>query len=454
MTFPSTDPLPPRGCPAHTGRTRLYGPEFTADPKRVYTKLREDHGAIAPVELAPGTPAHLVLTYDAVLEVVRNPNTFPRDPRRWQAMQAPDNPVLPLMGYRPNCMFTDGSEHQHLRAAITDSLDRVNPNQLRNFVEGTARSIIGGFSANGSADLVADYALPLSLDVANYLFGCPPDLGARHKAGMQSMFDMIDAEKAGAELIQSMRELIALKRREPGHDLPTWMMAHPNRLTDDQLVHQLIVLMGAGTEPQRNLIANGIRLLLSDDRFAGDLTGGSMPVEEALDEILWTDPPIANYCASYPPVDVDFHGTRLPAHQPLVLSFAAANLDPALADHRARNRAHLAWSAGVHTCPAQQSARVIAVAAIETLLDALPDLRLAIPDEQLEWRPGGFHRALAALPVHWPPVLSVGEPERQSNAQSESSTPPPATSSPKTPVSSNTSPRRWWNTLANWWAGR
>src|SRR5205823_505088 len=170
--------------------------------------------------------------------------------------------------------------------------------------------------------------------------------------------------------------------------------------------------MGAGTEPEQNLIANGLRLLLSDERFAGDLSGGSLPVEDALDEVLWTDPPMANYAATYPVQDIDFAGVRLPEGEPVVISFAAANTDPALAsEHRASNRAHLAWSAGPHTCPAQGQARLIASVAIERILDGLPDLELAVPVDQLEWRPGPFHRALASLPVRFPPVSVPVQPD-------------------------------------------
>ena len=82
------------------------------------------------------------------------------------------------------------------------------------------------------------------------------------------------------------------------------------------MIHTLVVLMGAGTEPQQNLIANALRLLLSDDRFAGDLSGGSLPVEDALDEVLWTDPPMANYAVHYPVRDVTVRGRAAEGRRP------------------------------------------------------------------------------------------------------------------------------------------
>lgn len=391
-------------------RAPLYGPDFAADPSGVYAALRT-HGSLAPVELAPGVPATLVIGYQAALAVLRDPVTFPRDPRRWQGTVPADSPLLPMMMYRPNCLFTDGEVHARLRSAVSDSLDRIDVTTLRGYVEHSADQLIDRFASVGSADLLTEYAKPLPLLVFNQLFGCPPDIGDRLLRGMSGIFDGVDAEAANAELTQGVIDLITLKRTRPGADVTSWLIAHPARLTDEELLHQMVVLMGGGTEPELNLIANGLRLLLSDARFAGDLSGGSLPVDDALDEILWTDPPLANYSTTYPTRDVILDGTRLPAGQPVVLSFAGANTDPA----RGRvtntgNRAHLAFGAGPHTCPAKGHARLIASVALERLLDRVPDIELAVPADHLTWRPGPFHRALNSLPVHFPATMPPPAP--------------------------------------------
>lgn len=506
MTQPTHRPAPPPGCPAHAAEpgppgtpgnpgVPLYGPDFAADPKRVYSKLRQQYGACAPVELAPGAGATLVTSYHAALHVLRSTETFGKDARRWRALAdgrvAADNPVVPMMAYRPNCLLTEGHEHRRLRSAVEDSLGRVDPNALRGYVEHSADELIDHFAARGEADILGEYAAVLPLLVFNQLFGCPPELGDRLVEGMRGIFDGIDAERANALLTTTVLDLIALKRRQPGADVTSWLMAHPARLSDEELIHQLVLMMGAGTEPEQNLIANGLLLLLSDDRFAGTLNGGSLPVEDALDEVLWTDPPMANYGVHYPFYDVELEGARLHAGEPVVISFAAANTDPALiTDQRAGNRAHLAWSAGPHACPAQNSARLIAAVAIEKLLDRLPDMDLAVPAEKLTWRPGPFHRALDALPVRFPPVaaplpaatptapvatpypaqasvpasgpLGASAPYAEtpgdsrwkpSTAQS-SSTPPAATSTPRQPASQASGRRSVLSSLARWWRGR
>ncbi|MEU8121896.1 cytochrome P450 [Spirillospora sp. NPDC049024] len=399
----TTDQSYPGGPYAEPERVALYGPEFAKDPQSAYARMRA-YGDFAPVELSPGVPATLVLGYDAALEILRDPATFPRCSEVWEEEVGPECPVLPMMMSRPNALFTNGSVHARLRSVIVESLDRVDPVSLRESTARSADSLIDRFTGDGKADLIGQYARTLPLLVFNAMFGCPRDIGDKLVRGMSAIFDTVSAEEGNALLVEATGELVAHKRAHPGADVTSWMMSHPAGLDDLEMAHQLILLVGAGTEPEQNLIANGILLLLSDDRFGGDLSGGSLPVEDALDEILWTDPPMANYGTTFPRQDIDFHGYRLPAHQPVLVSYAAANTDPSRASaDRKGNRAHLSYAGGPHTCPAKSHSRLIASVAIETLLDRLPDVELAVPAEHLEWRPGPFHRALTALPVTFPP---------------------------------------------------
>ncbi|MFF3326321.1 cytochrome P450 [Streptomyces sp. NPDC002889] len=469
MTTPRSarDAVPPPGCPAHAGAPtveHLYGPEFAADPMASYSRLRA-HGSVAPVDIAPGVRTWLVTGYQTALEVLRSPERFSKDPRRWRALAdgtvPADSPVVPMMMYRPNALWADGDEHSRLRGAITDSLGHVDPDALRGYVEHSADTLIDRIGPKARADLLNEYGAVLPLLVFNQLFGCPPDIGDKLVEGMSGIFDAnADSEKANAVLTEGVAELVALKREQPGPDVTSWLMAHPAGLTDEEMMHQLVVLMGAGTEPQQNLICNGLRLLLSDDRFAGDLAGGSMPVEDAIDEVLWTDPPLANYAIHYPLHDLELDGTLVCEGEPILISLAATNNDPSLVgDRRTGNRAHLAWSAGPHTCPAKSPARLIAAVALEKLLDRLPDIELEVSDDELEWRQGPFHRALTALPVRFPPISPTGRPPggagRNANPDLSSSIPPaPASTAGEEPGPANMTRQRWWNSLARWWHGR
>lgn len=383
-------------------RTRLHGTEFAADPQAVYRRLRQA-GPTAPVEIAPGVPATLVLGYAEALQVLRDPANFPKDPRTWQRTVAQGCPVLPLMTYRPNCMFTDGATHARLRGAVTDALARVDTRELRTHLEETGDALIDRFASDGKADLVEQYARVLPLLMVTRICGAPPVISEKIVSGALALFDGVDS---GRGIGTAVAELVAAKRSRPGPDVVSWLLAHQAGLTDDEAVHQIALLCSAGSEPLQNLIANTLRLLLVDERFAGDLSGGSLPVADALDEVLWSDPPVANYGTVFPPREVQVGGNPVPADQPLLISFAGANTDPAVdAGGRVGNRAHVAFGAGRHACPspAQRIARMTGTAAVERVLDRLPDLEPAVPAEALEWKSGPFHRSLASLPVRFPP---------------------------------------------------
>ncbi|MFC8096747.1 cytochrome P450 [Streptomyces sp. NPDC057301] len=405
-------PAPPPGCPAYGAgeRVPLYGPEFAASPQAYYEYLRS-YGPAAPVELAPGVEATLVTDYTAALQLLQDSGSFRKDARRWRDFNegriSVDNPVAPLLAYRPNCMFADGTDHQRLRQAVSDSMARVDTRRLSRITEQVSGYLISRIGARGSADLIADYSKQLPLFVFNELYGCPAGIGDRVLFGISGMFDGINADKATAVLFEAVGELVALKRSSPGDDITSWLMQHESKLTDEEMVHQLALLMGAA-EAQRGLIGNTLHRLLTHDRYARE--GGL--IDEALDDTLWENPPMANYAPHYPATDMEFAGQQLQAGDLVLVSFAAANTGPTLAAARqaGSNRAHLAWSAGPHVCPFKEQARHITVTAIENLLNRLPDLQLAVPAESLTWRPGTFHRSLTALPTRFTVVESAERP--------------------------------------------
>jgi cytochrome P450 len=382
-------------------RCPMHGADFAAAPHDVYDTLREQ-GPAGPVELAPGVEATLVVGHEAALRVLQNNTLFARDSRHWAALRegriAADSPVLPMMMFRPNCLFTDGAEHLRLRKAVTDSLDAVDVRQLARDVRRMADFLIDRFSERGRADLLNEYGKLLPLLVFNKLFGCSADIGDRLTQSMAAIFEGRDALRADQELTACLMELVALKRREPGDDLTTRLVQHPAGLSDAELKDQLVMLMGAGVEPERNLIGNTVLLMLSPE-------GSGLLIEEAMEHVLWDNPPIANYATHYPRQDVDLAGIRLAAGSPVVISFAGANADPSLNQaRRSRSQgAHLSWGAGPHKCPATSPAQVIALTAVEKLFNELDDLALDVPVEDLEWRQGPFHRALASLPVRFSP---------------------------------------------------
>ncbi|MEU1983082.1 cytochrome P450 [Nocardia sp. NPDC019395] len=381
----------------------MYSPGFVADPHRAYREMRREYGSMAAVELAPGVPATLVIGYQTALRVLNDPDRFPADPRVWQKDIPADCPVLPLMEWRPIGSKSAGLDFMRYREATSASMAEVDLHGLHGIVEKFALPLIRGFCADGSADLMSQYIFPLTFEVVCAMVGCPPEIGHRVATGFAAIFEGIGAEEGNEMISSALQDLVALKRAEPGNDVATLLLRHPVQLGEEELIHQLVAFYGAGIELQLNLVANTLLLILTDDRFGGTVLAGSLSTRDALDEVLFNDPPMANYLISYPRQPTLIDDVWLPAHQPVLISMAACNNDPAIrSDNLTGNRSHLAWGAGQRACPAQSAAYLIAEATIDQLLDVLPDLSPDLPGGEPSWRPGPFHRALASLPVTFP----------------------------------------------------
>ncbi|MGO4754301.1 cytochrome P450, partial [Streptomyces sp. 2MCAF27] len=288
--------VPPPGCPAHaggtgagTGHEPLYTPEFFQDPYAVYKRLRETHGPLAPVELDPGVTAVLCVGYETALEIMRRPEMFSKDPRNWTARNEGRVPEATYSGQllRPRAQagWVDGEAHRRLRSAIDDSMSRIDLGALRGYVERIADSLIDQFAAAGEADLIPEYCQLVPMLAIAELFGCPRDIADRLFGAAAQLLDGSDPMVAAKKIDETLLSLIELKRQEPGPDVTSWLIAHPARLTDEELIEQLLLMMGMGSEPVPSLISNALRVLLIDENFAGDLAGGGMLIEDALDEV-------------------------------------------------------------------------------------------------------------------------------------------------------------------------
>ncbi|MFI0977363.1 cytochrome P450 [Streptomyces sp. NPDC021093] len=440
---------PPPGCPAHDqGATdsdplvRLYAPEFAADPHRHYAHLRQ-YGALAPVEVAPGVTAMLVTDYRAALELLNDDTTWSKDSRAWMETVPPDSAVIPMLGWRANALFNDGEVHRRYRQVITDSFRLVEPHELRARVRHAADTLIQGFGATGEVDLVSQYAQLLPMLMFNNLFGMPESYGHQLISAVGRMMDgasQEEANTANAAFQAYITEMVATKKAQRGPDVTSWFLDHPNGLSEEEVIQQIVLTMAAGNEPLGNLIGNALSRMLSDDRYYSTLSGGALTARDAIEEVLWNDPPMANYAAHYPRRDVFFHGTWVRAGQLVLVSYAAANTQSGTVsteEVRSGAGAHLSWSAGPHACPVQRHALVIATTAIERLTAWLSDIELARPEQRMQWRPGGFQRALVALPARFTPITPHQAGATPWDSSPSPSTRPEPTSTPRQPASAS-----------------
>ncbi|MCK9897935.1 cytochrome P450 [Frankia sp. AgB32] len=412
MTHPHVHP----GFTANPGgpaATRLYGPRFRRDPGQVYREMRRVHGPVAPVLLDGDVPAWLVLGYRELHYVTNTPELFGRDARRWHLADrvAPDWPLRTLTTWTPAAMQTEGAEFERRSAIVDDVLAGVDPFELRSTCERVCDELIDAFAGRGEADLIAEYARALPILVLGRLSGVAenalPDL-------LRMITDTADCTGPEAldsqqRLVVFFRDLIAERKVDPAADLGSAILAHPSRPTDDEAHWDLLMLVGFGQQPTTDWIGNTLRLMLTDNRFAITLSGGRRSVSQALTEVLWEDTPQQIFAGRYATRPTLLAGQHIQTGDLLLLGLAAANTDPQVRPDSfeipSGNHAHMSFGHGDHRCPypAQEIAETIARAAVEVLLDRLPDATLAISPDALVWRPSVWARGLSALPVHFAP---------------------------------------------------
>jgi cytochrome P450 len=463
-----TDGLaPPPGCPAHgggEGLRRLYGPEAEADPRALYEALRQQYGPVAPVLLHGDLPAWLVLGHRENLDVMRTPSRFSRDSRRWTMFQegkvAADSPLGATLGWQPLCVFADGEEHERLRGAVTDSLEQFDRRGVRRYVTRYTKQLIAAFAASGEADLIRDYAEKLPMLVMTQLLGMPEENGPRLvEATLDLMKGTETALASNDFVVETLRTLVKRKQANPGRDLASWLMDHEANLTEDEVLEHLRLILVAANETTVNLIANTLRMVLTDPRFRANLAGGHMTLPDALEQVLWDAPPLSVVPGRWATGDTTLGGHHIKAGDMLLLGVAAGNVDPEIRPDLSTpvhgNRSHLAFSSGPHECPGQDIGRAIADAGIDTLLTMLPGLELAVHEGELALSTASFSSRVASLPVRFTPLRPAGDSEATGTTPSPATVSrplPAAAPAPHTPpVSEGPGPRpvrrNWWRRL-------
>lgn len=415
--------VPPPGCPAHAskgpgGATRLYGPAAETDPMGLYEALRAEHGPVAPVLLDGDVRAWLVLGYLENRDVASRPTQYSRDPRVWHGWRSGEidpatSPLVPMIGWRPDCVCADGEEHQRLRGAVTAGLSQFDHRGVRRHITRFAHQLIDTFCEDGEVELVGQFTEHLPMLTLTHLLGMSDESGPRLVHAARDLFKATETSLASnAYVIECLEQLVVAKRSRPGQDIASALMAHPAGLTDEEVLHHLRLILLAGYETTANLMSNVLRMVVTDPRFRGSLAGGQMTLPEAVEQVLWDEPPLMVCPGRWANGDTTLGGRQIKAGDMLLLGLAAGNVDKAIRPDAStpvhHNRAHLSFSAGTHECPGQDIGRIIADAGIDILLTRLPDIALAVPEESLSWRSSTWARHLTALPVHFAPRVPEG----------------------------------------------
>ncbi|MBH1937043.1 cytochrome P450 [Streptomyces sp. AV19] len=471
----SAQAAPPPECPAHAygsgGVARLYGQAAEADPMGLYEQLRERHGAVAPVLLSGDVPAWLVLGYRENLDVTRTPSRFSRDSRNWHAIQngeiGPTHQLAPISTWQPICSMADGAAHERWRGAINDSMGRFDRRGVRRHITRFANQLVDEFCASGGADLVHAFAEPLPMMVMTQLLGMHEEYSPRLVQAARDMIKGTETAVASNAFVQeSLARTVARKHKDPGPDFTSWLLEHPSELSDDEVQQHLRLVLIAAFETTANLIANTLRMVLTDPRCRANLAGGHMTLPDAVEQTLWDEPPFTTILGRWATQDTELAGQKIKAGDALVLGLAAANVDTAVRPDPTTpvhgNRSHLAFSGGAHECPGQDIGRAIADTGIDALMTRLPDVRLAVAESELRWVSALMSRHLIALPVAFTPgapqppaplVPAVAAPPAEDADDARTPADDRAAAVPAPPPSGPRPRASWWRSLTRWFRG-
>lgn len=390
--------------------------QWKANPFPFYARLRAEQ----PVYRAKlgRQDAWLVTRYDDVLAVLKDERFSKKPDTARTGRQPSQQPWVPgfLKPLQRNMLDLDDPDHARLRALVHKAFTPSTIEQMQVRTQATCDQLLDRVAVQGHMDLVADFALPLPLTVISDLLGIPAaDRQRFHKwtktfLTTPTTWHMLWALPAIAAFMRYLRGVFAERRRRPTADLLTALVQAEeagDRLSEDELLAMAFLLIVAGHETTVNLIGSGMLALLEHPAQLALLRANPSLIRSAVEELLRFTAPVEQATERYAREDVTIAGVTIPQGALTLAVLASANRDehyfarPDELDITREKNRHLAFGYGIHACVGMPLARLEGQLALNTLVQRLPNLRLAVPPGQLRWRATPNVRGLAALPVYF-----------------------------------------------------
>lgn len=392
---------------------------FGADIPGESARLRA-RGPIVPVELPGGIPAWAPTTYDTLRGLILDPRVS-RDPRQhWRLWpEVGEHPswgwILGWVGV-VNMLSTYGGDHARLRKLVAPSFTQRRTEIMRPRVEAITAELLDALDGGGDAvDLKAAFAHPLPMRMICELFGVPDGLREDTATLIAAIMDTSDPTPEHAAFVQErigsvLGALIAHRGQDPGDDLTSELIRvrdeEGDRLSDEELLYTLLLVIGAGFETTVNLIGNAVVALLTHPGQLAAVRSGEIGWDAVIDETLRVHPSIASLPLRFAVTDLQVGDVTIPAGDAIITTYAAANLDPAhygpdAGGFDAARGAddHLSFGIGVHRCIGAPLARLEALTALPALFDRFPGLRLAADEKELRQVPSFIAFGWQEIPV-------------------------------------------------------
>ena len=330
-----------------------------------------------------------------------------------------DEPVIRSMSHW--MLQQDPPDHTRLRGLVVKAFTARRVEDMRPRIQHVVDETLDRIIPQGKMDLIEDFAFRLPVTIICDMLGIPEEHRDAFYNGSRDGGRLLEPVPLSAEEIKQgnagnamaamyFHQLFELRRKQPGDDLTTQLVQAEEdgqKLTNEELTANIILLFGAGHETTVNLIGNGLLALFRNPDQLALLKANPGLITNAIEEFLRYDSSV-QLTGRVALEDIeDLGGKRIPKGESVLCLLGSANHDEAVyPDHPEKldiqrpNVRPLSFGGGIHFCLGAQLARIEAEVAISTLLRRIPDLRLD-DAENPEWRPTFVLRGLKRLPASW-----------------------------------------------------
>jgi cytochrome P450 len=392
-------------------------PDFIRDPYPHYERLRTTD----PMHLMPfgGFVASRHAEVSLVLRDKRFGKDFVERTKRRYGPQIMEEPVFRSMSHW--MLQADPPDHTRLRGLVVKAFTARRVEEMRPRIEEIVNLTLDAVIDHGHMDLIEDFAFRLPVIVICDMLGIPEEHREVFYKSSRAGGRLLDPVPLSPEEIKQGNEAILtaqtyfqplfdLRRHSPGDDLITHLVQaeeEGNKLNNEELTANIILLFGAGHETTVNLIGNGLLALHCNPEQLALLKANPPLITNAIEEFLRYDSSV-QLTGRVALEDInDLGGKKIPKDESVLCLLGSANRDPLVYPDRPDrlditrpNVKPLSFGGGIHHCLGAQLARIEAEIAIATLLRRLPHLRIE-DIESPEWRPTFVLRGLRRLRCSW-----------------------------------------------------